>query len=262
MWNNAAMVTRRHLARPSNLKTMQHPQNVSPSKPRSDEVWDAGSLGCGELVLELRGRLMAMPGHVLRVIALDPGAPEDIPAWCRLTGHALLHEEPATNSYWIEARPAKGVPTSAAATSASTGTDEIYGPGIFLLAEALPAPSELDHPDATATARSKLCGSTATVDIVVRDGVVHAYAQRIEACLLGRASASVVARTIVGATVAEVRQAAGDMRAMLSTGAPTPSGRWADLAALAPVKDLKARHSSTLLVFVAVERALDAVADS
>ena len=57
----------------------------------SDAEWNAGDLGCGELVLELRTRLHAMaPGAVLRLIARDPGAPADIPAWCRLTGHALV----------------------------------------------------------------------------------------------------------------------------------------------------------------------------
>jgi tRNA 2-thiouridine synthesizing protein A len=29
------------------------------------------------------------PGQVLRLVALDSGAPEDLPAWCRLTGHTL-----------------------------------------------------------------------------------------------------------------------------------------------------------------------------
>jgi tRNA 2-thiouridine synthesizing protein A len=57
--------------------------------------WDAGDLGCGELVLELRGRLAAMhPGEVLRLIARDPGAPADIPAWCRMTGHVLESSAP------------------------------------------------------------------------------------------------------------------------------------------------------------------------
>ncbi len=57
--------------------------------------WDAGDLGCGELVLELRGRLAAMqPGEVLRLVARDPGAPADIPAWCRMTGHVLESSEP------------------------------------------------------------------------------------------------------------------------------------------------------------------------
>ena len=53
--------------------------------------WNAGDLGCGELVLELRQRLEAMrPGQVLILTARDPGARADIPAWCRLTGHALI----------------------------------------------------------------------------------------------------------------------------------------------------------------------------
>jgi tRNA 2-thiouridine synthesizing protein A len=69
-----------------------------------DEDWDAGALGCGDLVLKLRERLRAMPaGAVLRLRALDPGAPQDIPAWCGLTGHALLlasHPE-----YWIRRKP-------------------------------------------------------------------------------------------------------------------------------------------------------------
>jgi len=56
--------------------------------------WDAGDLGCGELVLELRMRLSAMlPGQVLRLIARDPGAPQDLPAWCRMTGHTLVSRQ-------------------------------------------------------------------------------------------------------------------------------------------------------------------------
>ena len=46
------------------------------------------------------------------------------------------------------------------------------------------------------------------------------------------------------------------MRKMLKAGGPPPTGRWADLAVLQPVKDYKARHASTLLVFDAVEAAL------
>ena len=57
--------------------------------------WNAGDLGCGELVLELRNRLQALaPNAVLRLMATDPGAPADIPAWCRMTGHVLVSEQP------------------------------------------------------------------------------------------------------------------------------------------------------------------------
>ncbi len=58
---------------------------------KADVEWDAGDMGCGELVLELRMRLEAMRSRqVIRVTARDPGAPEDMPAWCRLTGHTLV----------------------------------------------------------------------------------------------------------------------------------------------------------------------------
>ena len=59
-----------------------------------DVEWDAGDLGCGDLVLELWHRMQALRGgQVLRLVALDPGAPADIPAWCRMTGHALLSQQ-------------------------------------------------------------------------------------------------------------------------------------------------------------------------
>jgi tRNA 2-thiouridine synthesizing protein A len=57
-------------------------------------------MGCGELVLELRFRLQALPPRaVLKLTATDPGAPEDLPAWCRMTGHALVRERHP--DYWI-----------------------------------------------------------------------------------------------------------------------------------------------------------------
>jgi tRNA 2-thiouridine synthesizing protein A len=69
----------------------------APAAPRFDAEWDAGDLGCGDLVLELRFRFQSMKGgQVLRLTARDPGAPEDLPAWCALTGHALLHAAPPT----------------------------------------------------------------------------------------------------------------------------------------------------------------------
>jgi tRNA 2-thiouridine synthesizing protein A len=58
----------------------------------ADDRWDAGDMGCGELVIDLRLRLRALAaGQVLRLIANDPGAREDLPAWCGMTGHTLVH---------------------------------------------------------------------------------------------------------------------------------------------------------------------------
>jgi tRNA 2-thiouridine synthesizing protein A len=56
-----------------------------------DSEWDAGDMGCGELVMALRTRLLDIPpGATIRVRATDPAAPEDVPAWCRMTGHPLV----------------------------------------------------------------------------------------------------------------------------------------------------------------------------
>lgn len=68
--------------------------------PRADESWDAGDMSCGDLVLELRGRLYALePGAVLALRATDRAAPEDIPAWCRVTRNPLIQSQHP--HYWI-----------------------------------------------------------------------------------------------------------------------------------------------------------------
>ncbi|MBY0559270.1 iron-sulfur cluster assembly scaffold protein [Hyphomicrobium sp.] len=135
--------------------------------------------------------------------------------------------------------------------------DEIYNTRILELAGAISRTGRLAHPHGTATGHSKLCGSTVTVDLELENGRVSDFGQSVKACLLGQASASVMAREIVGSTPEELRTVGNAMRAMLKEGGPPPGGRWADLAVLEPVRNYKARQASTLLVFDAVERALD-----
>ncbi|MBI1383740.1 MAG: iron-sulfur cluster assembly scaffold protein [Rhizobiales bacterium] len=137
--------------------------------------------------------------------------------------------------------------------------DDIYSDEILTLAANMPPAERLPDPDASATAHSKLCGSTITVDLEVRDGLVSAYGHTVKACLLGQTSAAVVAREAKGSTPQELRDVARQMRAMLKEDGEPPTGRWADLALLRPVRHFKARHTSTLLVFDAVLEALDEI---
>lgn len=52
---------------------------------------DLEAMGCGSLVIALLKAMRPLrEGQVLEARALDPGAEEDIPAWCRLRGHGLL----------------------------------------------------------------------------------------------------------------------------------------------------------------------------
>ena len=134
--------------------------------------------------------------------------------------------------------------------------EDIYSQRILELAANMPRAERLPHPDATATAHSKLCGSRVTVDLSMEGDVVTDYGQSVKACLLGQTSAAVMGREIVGSTATELRAVGVAMRNMLKAGGPPPNGRWADLAVLEPVRDYKARHASTLLVFDAVEDAI------
>ena len=137
-----------------------------------------------------------------------------------------------------------------------TALSEIYNSKIIELAASIPKAARLAAADGSATAHSKLCGSTITVDLKLSDGKVSEFGQQVKACLLGQSAASVMGREAVGSTPQELREVGARMRAMLKQGGEPPTGRWADLAVLQPVKDHKARHASTLLVFEAVERAL------
>ena len=134
--------------------------------------------------------------------------------------------------------------------------DNVYNRRILELAADIPRLGRLPHPDASATAHSKLCGSTITVDLTLRDGKVADFAQEVKACALGQASASIMARNIIGATPQELRDLRERMRKMLKEDGPPPEGKWADAAVLEPVRNYKARHASTLLVFDAVVDAL------
>jgi len=134
--------------------------------------------------------------------------------------------------------------------------EDIYSQRILELAAALPRTARLDAPQATARAHSKLCGSTVSVDLSMEGDVVSDYGQSVKACLLGQSAASVMGREIVGSRAEELRAVGAAMRKMLKEGGPPPEGRWADLAVLEPVRDYKARHPSTLLVFDAVEDAI------
>ena len=138
--------------------------------------------------------------------------------------------------------------------------NDVYNKRILELAAEIPHLGRLPHPDASATAHSKLCGSTVTVDLVLRDGQVADFAHDVKACALGQASSSIMARNIVGSTPEELRTLRDDVRRMLKENAPPPdAAKWADIAVLEPVRDYKARHSSTLLTFDAVVDAISQI---
>ncbi len=137
--------------------------------------------------------------------------------------------------------------------------DDVYNAKILGFAGNIGRIGRLAHADATATAHSKLCGSTVTVDIAMDGDRISDFAQIVKACALGQASSAIMAENVVGATAAEMREVRETMRRMLKENGVPPEGRFADLRYLEPVRDYKARHASTMLIFDAVVDAIDQV---
>ena len=130
--------------------------------------------------------------------------------------------------------------------------NEIYNRKILELAADIPLLGRLEHPQASVTRHSKLCGSTVTVDLDMQDGRVVRFGHEVKACALGQASSSIMARHVIGATGDELRAVRDTVRAMLKDNGPAPAAPWDDAQVLEPVRDYNARHASTLLTFDAV----------
>lgn len=140
--------------------------------------------------------------------------------------------------------------------------DDIYNTKILEYAGNIPHLGHLEKPQASAKAHSRLCGSTVSVDVVLNEGKVAEFAQDVKACALGQASASILGRSVIGASTEELELAQSQLKSMLKDNGPVPTGRFADLAFLEPVRDYKARHASTMLAFDAVVDAISQISAS
>ena len=144
--------------------------------------------------------------------------------------------------------------------SADDDMIQLYSQRILALAADIPLTDRLAAPAATARRRSPLCGSTVTVDLAVDGDRVAAYGQDVRACALGQASASILARKVVGATRGEIAAAREALVAMLKQGGAAPEGSFAELEVLMPARDYKNRHASILLAWDATLAAFDEAA--
>lgn len=134
--------------------------------------------------------------------------------------------------------------------------NDIYNKRIIELAGNIPRLGRLSAPDASATAHSKLCGSTVKVDLKMEGDRVTDFAHDVKACALGQASSSIMASHVVGSTASELRELRETVRKMLKENGMPPEGKWEEIKFLEPVRDYKARHASTLLTFDAVVDAI------
>ena len=166
---------------------------------------------------------------------------------------------PAGYSLYIPSQGRRNQGRQPARLMSNAMLNEIYNSRILELAGNIPRLGRLKEPDATATAHSKLCGSTVTIDLKMDGDTVTDFSHDVKACALGQASSSIMARNVVGAKAAELRNLRETVRRMLKENGAPPTGKWADIAVLEPVRDYKARHASTMLTFDAVTAAIDQI---
>lgn len=133
---------------------------------------------------------------------------------------------------------------------------KLYSGRILALAADIPHLGRLDAPQASVKKRSPLCGSTVTVDLVMKDGQVSDYAQDVKACALGQAAASVVGAAILGTTRAQIDDARDQLKTMLKQDGPAPAAPFDGLEVLRPAQDYKNRHASILLTLDAAAEAV------
>ena len=72
--------------------------------PRAAALLDLGDGGCDVgSALEMKNRVATLAtGQVLEIRTTDPGCREDVPAWCRMTGHEFLGS--AGHRYFVRKR--------------------------------------------------------------------------------------------------------------------------------------------------------------
>ncbi|TDY03851.1 sulfurtransferase TusA family protein [Thiohalophilus thiocyanatoxydans] len=70
---------------------------------------DARRLLCPMPVIRVQDALAALaPGEILEVTCTDPGALNDIPAWCRINGHRVLDTAQQDNEIVIRIEAGDG----------------------------------------------------------------------------------------------------------------------------------------------------------
>src|SRR2546430_15195433 len=107
--------------------------------------------------------------------------------------------------------------------------NDIYNKRIIELAGNIPRLGRLADPDASATAHSKLCGSTVKVDLKMEGPVVTDFAHDVKACALGQASSSIMSSHVIGSTPNELRELRETVRRKLKENDRPPLGKWGEI---------------------------------
>jgi len=134
-------------------------------------------------------------------------------------------------------------------------TTALYNRDILRLAASIPHHQRLANAQASVEKRSPVCGSRVIVDVMLDpSGRIAELGQKVNACALGQASASLMGAHAIGRDRDELAEARDALAAFLAGRRDDP-GTWPGLEIFREARPYKARHPSILLAFEAVAEA-------
>lgn len=131
----------------------------------------------------------------------------------------------------------------------------LYSPQVLALAIELAAYPLDETLPLRAEARSRTCGSTIAVGLLLdADGTIDRVGMQVSACAIGQGSAALLARSVKGCGAGSLAETLTGLEQWLAGTGDLPA--WPDLDILAPARGHPARHAALLLPWKAASKAL------
>lgn len=136
-----------------------------------------------------------------------------------------------------------------------SGTEKLYSPELLALAIGLAVYPLTDDLPFVGEARSRSCGSTLRMGLVLDDdGRIARVGMRVAACAVGQASAAIFAASAAGRAAEELAETLAALETWLAGEGEMPD--WPRLAMVAAARDYPGRHGAMLLPWKAAIDAL------
>jgi len=137
-------------------------------------------------------------------------------------------------------------------------SDPLYRKELLRLAADAHGAGRLVHASGTGQAHNPVCGDKVVVDLVLEGGRVAEIRQETKACVLTQASASILGKSLKGATRGDVEALKRTLGAMLDAQGPVPDTPFEDFGAFDAALAYPSRHVCVLLPIQAALAAFDA----
>lgn len=145
----------------------------------------------------------------------------------------------------------------------TTNLIDLYSSRILELSTNIPYLGKLANPQGWAQKRSPICGSVVRVGLCVKGNEdaceIEEFAQEVNACALGQASAAILGTYVIGLNKQKIKTARDALEQMLKTGKPYQGRLFRELEILKPAHEFPNRHASILLSFDATLMAFEKV---